>query len=96
MSDRWDEIGMTQDEQEALSRRYSNDIIILLPLKSGNIAVFNNESRKLLSIISREARDNYGRDCIVTSVEWIRDYVWQKPTPAPTIRNVDLEELGLL
>lgn len=32
---------MTPDEQEALSRRYSDDSIIILPLSSGRIAVFN-------------------------------------------------------
>lgn len=32
---------MSPDEQEARWRRYSNDVIKLLPLKSGRIAVFN-------------------------------------------------------
>jgi hypothetical protein len=40
---------MTTDEQEALSRKYSNDLILLLPLKSGNIAVFNT-ARELTGI----------------------------------------------
>ena len=32
---------MTPDEQEALSKRYNNETIIILRLKSGNIAVLN-------------------------------------------------------
>jgi hypothetical protein len=35
-----------RDTQEALSRRYGDSIIILLPLKSGNVAVFD-ASRQL-------------------------------------------------
>lgn len=89
---RWLEIKMTPDEQEALSRRYSNDIIILLPLKSGNIAVFNNESRKLCGII-----EDY--DAFFSSPStWtaIKD-AWSKPVEIKSIsRNIDLEELGLL
>ena len=40
---------MTSDEQEALSKRYGNEIIILLPLSSGNVAVFNS-ARELCGI----------------------------------------------
>lgn len=43
---------MTADEQEALSRCYGNDIILILPLTSGRIAVFNN-ARKLCGIVER-------------------------------------------
>lgn len=32
---------MSPDEQEARSRRYCNDVIMLLPLSSGAIAIFN-------------------------------------------------------
>jgi hypothetical protein len=32
---------MSPDEQEARSRRYSNDVIMLLPLQSGSVAIFN-------------------------------------------------------
>jgi hypothetical protein len=32
---------MSPDEQEARSRRLSNDVIMLLPLSSGRVAVFN-------------------------------------------------------
>lgn len=45
---------MTPDEQEALSRKYSDDVIILLPLKSGHVAVFNS-ARELCGI-----DDGYG------------------------------------
>lgn len=33
---------MTPDEQEALSKAHSNEVILVLPLKSGRLAVFNN------------------------------------------------------
>lgn len=48
---------MTPDEQEALSRVYSDDVIITLALASGNIAVFNN-ARALCGIVAdpRQAR----------------------------------------
>lgn len=32
---------MTDDQQEAESRKYSNDAVVLLKLRSGRIAVFN-------------------------------------------------------
>lgn len=40
---------MTPDEQEALSLKHSNSALILLPLSSGKVAIFDN-SRKLLQI----------------------------------------------
>lgn len=43
---------MTPDEIDAETRKYSNDAIILLRLKSGKIAMFNN-SRELLAIVDR-------------------------------------------
>jgi hypothetical protein len=51
---------MTQDEQEALSKKYGNDVVIMLPLKSGNIAVFNN-ARELCTIVEdiRDVFDNW-------------------------------------
>lgn len=44
---------MTADEQEALSRRYANDVVIILKLASGRFAVFNN-ARELCSIVDLE------------------------------------------
>jgi hypothetical protein len=41
---------MTRDEQEALSRKYGNELVLLLPLSSGNVAVFNT-ARELCSIV---------------------------------------------
>lgn len=40
---------MTSEEQEALSRKYSNEVVMLLRLSSGSIAVFN-AARELVSI----------------------------------------------
>jgi hypothetical protein len=41
---------MSPDEQEAKSRRYSNDVVLLLRLASGRVAIFNN-ARELDRII---------------------------------------------
>ena len=78
---------MTPDEQEALSRRYSDDVILLLPLKSGAIAVFNN-ARTLCGFVDETCKLN----------EEIILQLWHPPEkPAPRKRQgVDLEELGLL
>lgn len=46
---------MTKDEQEALSKNYSSDMIQLLPLSSGSIAVFNRGG-ELLAIYGEEQR----------------------------------------
>jgi hypothetical protein len=41
---------MTSDEQEAESRKHSNDVVILLSLASGKWAIFN-AARKLERIV---------------------------------------------
>lgn len=48
---------MTQDEMDAETRKYSNDAAILLRLKSGKIAVFNN-SRVLQKIVDDDVTIN--------------------------------------
>jgi hypothetical protein len=79
-----------QDVQEALSRRYSDDIIMLLPLKSGAIGVLNS-ARELCGILN-DLLDS--RDLNITE---ILD-MWHPPTAAPTFTKppVDLEELDLI
>ncbi len=81
---------MTKDEQEALSRLYSDDIIRLLPLSSGAVAVFNN-ARDLCGIITEIKDDEAYRD-EYTVWEQVQK-LWYPPKRAPT---VDLEELGLI
>jgi hypothetical protein len=78
---------MTKDEQEALSRLYSDDIIRLLPLKSGAVAVFNN-ARDLCGIIPHEPLSR-------EQAYWFQKLkaVWYPPKKPPA---VDLEELGLV
>jgi hypothetical protein len=44
---------LSKDKQEALSRKYSNDVVIMLPLSSGNIAIFNN-ARELFCITTKD------------------------------------------
>lgn len=41
---------MDPDTQEALSRRYADTVVIMLPLRSGKLAVFNN-ARELCGFI---------------------------------------------
>lgn len=75
------------DVQEALSRRYSDDIIMLLPLKSGAIGVFN-AARELCGLLAHDEDDDW------PSIQ----RVWYPPTAAPTLTKppVDLEELDLI
>ena len=78
---------MTKDEQEALSRLYSDDVIRLLPLSSGAIAVFNN-ARELCGIIhpmdTLEATDG-------SVWQQVRNLFYPPRKPQPPT----LEELGL-
>ncbi len=73
---------MTRDEQEALSRLYSDDIIRLLPLSSGAVAVFNN-ARDLCGILPPSR---------VAGIRSLIDEVFYRPRPQPP---VDLDDLGL-
>ena len=74
---------MTRDEQEALSRLYSDDVIRLLPLSSGAIAVFNN-ARDLCGILNAE-----------DSLR-VRAHVLPVFYPPRAQPPVDLDELGLI
>jgi hypothetical protein len=78
------------DVQEALSRRYSDDIIVLLPLRSGAIGVFN-AARELCGFVGVMMFDE---ECFWEDVL----KVWHQPTAAPTLTKppVDLEELDLI
>jgi hypothetical protein len=51
---------VTPDEQESLSRKYGNEVVLILPLSSGNIAVFNN-ARELCGIVEniKDVLDNW-------------------------------------
>jgi hypothetical protein len=83
MIDRWKEIGMTPDEQEALSSRYSRQAIVILPLSSGNLAIYSDTSRKLCAIIPRPSG-------------WQEILAAWTPPAVPKRPQVDLSELGLL
>jgi len=74
---------VAKDEQEALSRLYSDDVIRLLPLSSGAIAVFNN-ARELCGIIHPHE--------IPSAIQAIKE-VWYPPKK-PQLPT--LEELGLI
>jgi hypothetical protein len=73
---------MSPDEQEARWRKYSDDRIILLPLKSGNIAVFNNAAEF----------------CGITQHSHLLNDVraiWRRPGKREAKPRPTLEELGL-
>jgi hypothetical protein len=44
---------MSPDEQEALSRRYGNQVIVLVPLSSGRVAVFGSDRGQLRGYCDR-------------------------------------------
>lgn len=74
---------MSPDEQEALSRRYGDEVIMLLPLRSGRLAIFNN-ARELCGFVALEGE----------MMDALR-FTWRAPKKAER-KSVDLEELGLL
>jgi len=72
---------MTPDEQEALSRKHSNDVLLILSLKSGRFAVFNR-AFELCGIA------NSMEDALA---------IWYAPaSPKPAVVKISLEELGLI
>lgn len=75
---------MTHAEQEALSRRYSNDVIILLPLHSGAIAIFNN-ARELCGYANIEGDKAW--DIVLSQ--------WHPPAAREARPQPTLEDLGL-
>jgi hypothetical protein len=79
---------MSPDEQEARSRRYAHERIVLLPLSSGNIAVFNCAG-ELCSI-----EDPYWFSWNHTHKEFKLELKAQWHPPATRARP-SLEELGL-
>lgn len=71
------------DVQEALSRAHSSGIVLILRLKSGRFAIFNN-ARELCGIVDD------------SELAWIWPIeCWHPPAAAPQRQTIDLEELGL-
>jgi hypothetical protein len=60
------------DELDALSRRYSQAAVIVLPLASGNFAVFGND-RQLISIVFEDQANALYTEIIAASIKGIRD-----------------------
>ena len=76
------------DVQEALSRRYGNDLVIMLPLSSGNIAIFRRDF-ELQEILSDFDFDFVGAslyDAIKSRAEDFRAALWQKSKNAEAAR----------
>ncbi len=70
------------DEYEARSNRYSNRVIILLPLSSGNVAVFNS-ARELTGISS-------SNPALPEVCEYLMRNMWRQPESKLSI----LEEMN--
>lgn len=84
---------MDADEQEARSRAHDSDgIVILLRLRSGRFAVFNN-ARELCGFANPEWDPLEGDDPLTSITMLWPPECWRPPaTQRPT---VDLKELGL-
>lgn len=80
-----------QDDYEAKSRKYSNEVVILLELESGNIAVFNN-ARTLTGVINLKDTTNVSADDIVKVYKYVRDKHWKKPVSSfTTFTKIDAD-----
>ena len=79
---------ITQQEQEALSRRYGNSIAIIVPLSTGEYAVFSSD-RTSESMVIVDDIDNLG--LAITS----RANMHQRKTPSKG-KQVDLNMKGML
>ena len=75
-----------QDEYDAKTRRYSNDVIILLQLHSGNVAVYNN-ARMLTGIINKD--ENLHQAQLTAACEQIQQHFWRKPVSTIHSENAD-------
>jgi hypothetical protein len=79
---------MSPDEQEARSRRYAHERIVLLPLSSGNIAVFNCAG----DLCGIEAPERWKHHVEGGFIEVEMLLSWHPPA---TRARPSLEELGL-
>ncbi len=76
---------MSTDEQEALSRRYGNEVVSFLILRSGNVAVFNS-ARELCGIVPRGMA---ALDIIEVQL------AWEPPASQESFEPLNLKELDL-
>jgi hypothetical protein len=83
-------MAMSPDEQEARSRRLSNDVIMLLPLSSGRVAVFNRGG-DLCGIAQHPDKTGIYEACDLAIWEIMR--LWHPPTKREARPNPTLEEL---
>lgn len=79
------------DIQEALSLRYSDNAIVVLQLRSGNFAIFNN-TRELCGVV--ESLDRWPPTCWHTP-PLARVVTLFQPKPSASKARIDLKELGL-
>lgn len=70
---------------EALNRKYSDDVVHVLPLENGQFALFNAE-RKLASIC-------YADEVMVEILKIEKPAPPPKPTPRPPAVSVRIEDL---
>jgi hypothetical protein len=86
------------DVQEALSRRYSDDIIMLLPLSTRDAFAVFNSARELCGFVDVEQRTSgHGETSGMISLYGLAE-AWHPPAAVPTLTKppVDLEELDLI
>jgi hypothetical protein len=84
---------MSPDEQEAQSRKYGRDVIVLLPLRSGRVAVLN-AARELCGYVSIELNEFWTEE----KLDWIElRSVWRAPAlrieSYRTMKEEDADEL---
>jgi hypothetical protein len=89
---------MTTDEQEALSRRFGNEVIIILALRSTNWAIFNS-ARELCAIVQAGAVQEAA--IAVAAQAALRGFDYGHSPALETLEAqreqnmINLEELGL-
>lgn len=81
-----------RDEQEALSRRYGNGALIVLPLSSGRLAIFGND-RQLVDILEYGELTQAGLEAI--SAEAATRLSPQRPLAAVQASELSAEDMGI-
>jgi hypothetical protein len=83
---------MTPDEQEALSRRHDRAArIILLPLSSGAVAIFNGELDLCGYVLPPDEWSTLPANALWDEIQ----FKWHPPAPKAMRPQPTLEDLGL-
>lgn len=79
------------DSQEALSRRYGNSVLLLLPLESGRLAVFGND-RQLVAFVEYE---ELSQSLLEGMAAEASQRLSPKVQPRGQTSELDLDEMGI-